>query len=179
MILPFRRRTFRRQPPTVQRTVTVEAEGNTIAGNQNLIVLANVVESIADVTNPADIPQGARLPKGMYLSFFIYNDESPVVATNIHLSYKMPGQDYGADIPNPGEVNQFAVGHKQIVHQWKGLPGATDNQVAGVPLVFVGTMAIPKKMRFSPLGWQLILRLNNATGISGKFCVQAIYKYDR
>ncbi len=166
-------------PPTVSRTVTIEGEGNTVAGPQNLLVIANVVESIADVTGDQDVPQGARLPKGFYLSFFLYNDDSPQVATQLQVSFLSPGQEYGTDVPNPGDVTQFAVGHKQVIHQWKGLPGQTDTNSAGVPMVFVGTVAFPKKMRFCPLGWQIHLRLVNRTGITGKFCCQAIYKYDR
>ncbi len=159
--------------PVFSRKVTTESTGNLVGGNQTILSIVEVVDDIAAVVNNNHVPQGSQLPKSMYLSFAILNDADPAVSTNVQLQYRLSGQVVGTDVPNPASVDQFAIGNKQIVHQWKALPG---NKTSGVPMSFMGTVPIPKTIRKCPLGSILELRVNAS---AGKFCAQAIYNYYR
>ncbi len=160
--------------PVFSRKVTIEATGNLASGLQTILEIVDVVEDIAAVVDNNHVPQGAKLPKSIYLSFSLLGDAAPAVGTNVNLQYRLAGQVVGTDVPNPGSVDQFAIGAKQVVHQWKALPGNKDN---GVPMAFTGVVPVPKSMRYCPLGAVLELRVNN--GAAGKFCAQAIYNYYR
>ncbi len=160
--------------PVFSRKVTREATGNLVSGNQTILPIVNVVDDIAAVVNNEDVPQGAKLPKSMYLSFSLLNDAAPAASTNVNLQYRLSGQAVGTDVPNPGSVDQFAIGNKQIVHQWKALAGNKDN---GVPMAFTGVVPVPKTMRMCPLGSIIELRVNAPA--AGKFCAQVIYNYYR
>ncbi len=173
----FRRSKFRQAMavrPVFSRKVTNENAGNLVTGLQTILTLVNVVEDIAAVTAAEHVPQGAKLPKNAYLSFMLYGDADPSASTSVQLQYRLAGQVAGTDVPNPGVVDQFSIGGKQVVHQWKALAG---NKTGGYPMAFAGVVPIPKSMRFCPLGAVLELRLT--TPAAGKFCVQTIYNYYR
>ncbi len=173
----FRRNKFRRAlavRPVFSRKVTHEDAGNLAGGLQTILTIVNVVDDIAAVTANNMVPQGAKLPKNIYLSFMLYGDADPSSSTSVNLQYRLAGQVVGTDVPNPGSVDQFAIGNKQVVHQWKALAG---NKTAGYPMAFAGIVPVPKTMKYCPLGAVLELRI--ITPAAGKFCAQAIYNYYR
>ncbi len=139
------------------------------------MVMVNVVEDIAAVAGNNDVPQGSKLPKSIFCSFMLYSDADPITGVNVHVAYLLNGQANGTDVPDPGTVDQFVVGNKQVVHQWKALTG---NKTGGYPMAFSGLIPVPKSMRYCPLGATLILRVGSTTP-AGKFCCQSIYPYYR
>ncbi len=134
--------------------------------------------SLADVNG---VPTGARV-NGFYLSIFAIS-EGGELANEVPLFdwyvIHNPGTAWGvtfdpSNLPTPGATGSH-INKRHIFHTEKGLTGGGDASLAGVPMVFKGVIAIPKRMQ--RMGQADRIQLCVRSNFNTKFCAQAIYKH--
>ncbi len=176
----FRRRSMSLHPVNSKKHI-VEFSG-IIAASTNTVV-HNIVDDV-DTYTLADtngVPTGSKVNGIYHSSFYILEggevaNEVPLVDWYIiHSPGGAFGTTFDADnLPTPGATGV----HKNkrfIIHTEKGLAGGGDASLAGVPMIFKGVIAIPRKMRRIGDGDQLVLCVRS--NFAMKMCTQSIYKH--
>ncbi len=177
--MPFRNRMSLR--PVNSKKHIVELA--TVIGAVTNTVVFNIIDDV-DTYTLADtngVPTGSKV-NGFFLSFFIIS-EGGEVATEVPLVdwyvIHSPGGAFGTtfdadNLPTPGATG-IHKNKRFIIHTEKGLSGGGDASLAGVPMIFKGVIAIPRKWRRVGDGDALTLCIR--TNFASKMCAQAIYKH--
>ncbi len=153
-----------------------------VAASTNTAFL-NLIAGV-DTYNLADadgVPTGSKV-NGVFLSIFFYTEggevanEVPLVDWYlIHNPGNAFAQTFDANnLPTPGATG-IHKNKRFIIHTEKGLSGGGDASLAGVPMVFKGVVAIPRKWR--RIGEDDRLLLCVRTNFNTKVCAQTIYKH--
>ncbi len=179
--MAFRRRMGLNLRPVNSKKHIVEFSGILAAGAST--VIHNIVEDV-DTYTLADangVPTGSKV-NGIFHSSFYINEggelanEVPLVDWYI---IHNPGGAFGttfdaSNLPTPGATGV----HKNkrfIIHTEKGLTGGGDASLSGVPMIFKGVIAIPRKWR--RIGDGDFLTLCAKAQFNTKVCTQSIYKH--
>ncbi len=176
----FRRRSNNLRPINSVKHI-VEAS-TIIAAITDTVVLRLVAGvdtySLADADG---VPTGSRV-NGFFLSTFVYTEggevSNEVPLVDWYLIHN-PSNRFGttfdaANLPTPGATG-IHKNKRFILHTEKGLAGGGDASLSGVPMVFKGVIAVPKKMR--RIGEDDEFLLCYRANFASKVCAQVIYKH--
>ncbi len=140
--------------------------------------------SVSAVDNPVlanveDIQTGSKI-SSIFYEIYIFS-EGGELANEVPLVdfyfIKNPGNVWNSFtanlLPTPGATGSH-INKRHILHEEKGLTGGGNLSLSGVPMVFKGSIRIPRgRQRFGQLDTFLVcIRCN----FNSKVCVKAIYK---
>ncbi len=133
----------------------------------------------AVLANASDIDVGSKV-SSIFYEIFVFS-EGGEIANEVPLVdfyfLKNPGNSWGAfnatNLPTPGATGTH-INKRHVLHEEKGLAGGGDVSLAGVPMVFKGSIRIPRgRQRFGESD-QFIVAIR--TNFASKVCCKAIYK---
>ncbi len=144
-------------------------------------VLGTVVNTVdnAVLANAADINTGSKV-NSIFFEIFVFSEGGEVTNEVPLVDFyflKNPGNAWGAfnatNLPSPGATGTH-INKRHILHEEKGLAGGGDASLAGVPMVFKGTVRIPRGRQRFGISDTFIVAIR--TNFNSKACLKAIYK---
>ncbi len=174
----FRRRGMGLRPINTVKHV-VDTSTIIAAGVSTVLQNSVITVDTALLANAADIDAGSKI-SSIFYSIYVFS-EGGELANEVPLTdfyfLKNPGNTWGAfnatNLPTPG-ASGVHINKRHILHEEKGLAGGGDASLTGVPMVFKGSIRIPRgRQRFGQSDRFLVAI---KTQFNSKVCVKAIYK---